>query len=193
MVPRWQRHLRSHRTISLIVKGGGIAPKRRGSGLCGRIVGLLRAYFVLSLRRPSGGEKTPVGASNAKSRPHRPRGDDRSKRRTYIAQLGASAVWPLSARAQQRIPHVGFLSPVSATDTDNTAPQRRSLSRTRAQFDGLIRLSATHPELLEGPTTYPYAAQRCLEAAIWRKALCYVIRIYRGEKLGRNPWALSLA
>ena len=41
-----------------------MAPKRRGSGLCGRIFGFLRAYFVLSLYGHQTGEKTPVRASN---------------------------------------------------------------------------------------------------------------------------------
>ncbi len=40
------------------------------------------------------------------------------RRRTFIAQLAATAAWPLIARAEQATVRIGFLSPVSAADLD---------------------------------------------------------------------------
>ena len=40
------------------------------------------------------------------------------RRRSFLAGLGSATAWPLAARAEQRVPRIGFLNPVSAVDAD---------------------------------------------------------------------------
>ena len=41
------------------------------------------------------------------------------RRREFFAALGAvAATWPFASRAEQRVPRIGYLSPVSAADTN---------------------------------------------------------------------------
>src|SRR5262245_56380007 len=50
-------------------------------------------------------------------------------RRKFLATLGAAAVWPLAARAQQPIPTIGSIYSVSAASwTDNMDAFRRGLA-----------------------------------------------------------------
>src|SRR5271154_248408 len=50
------------------------------------------------------------------------RAGDRMTRREFAAALGCVAVaWPLAARAEQRIPRIGYLSPLSAADSDEVS------------------------------------------------------------------------
>jgi putative tryptophan/tyrosine transport system substrate-binding protein len=51
-------------------------------------------------------------------------------RREFIAGLGSAVAWPLTARAQQRMPVIGYLSSVSANTTTTLAPFLQGLKET---------------------------------------------------------------
>jgi putative ABC transport system substrate-binding protein len=53
------------------------------------------------------------------------------KRRDFISLIGATAAWPLAARAQQSIPVIGFLSGTAlASDVHLVSAFRQGLGET---------------------------------------------------------------
>ena len=127
------------------------------------------------------------------------------KRRDFITLVGGAAAWPLAARAQQRLPTIGFLGPSSAGGLErNVEDFRRGLGDTgfvvgrnlvveyRWAEGRYERLPALAAELVRHPVAVVVAAG--ITAAVAAKAATATIPIvfYTGSDPTRFGLVASL-